>query len=61
MASHSRTGGRGSGTGQDTPKVCVHVPPQLPATPVGTWRDIVPSGPAVPHWVAWTAHPKLIS
>ena len=30
MASATRTDGRESGTGQDTPKVCVHVPPRFP-------------------------------
>ena len=45
MASSPRTGGRESGTGQDTHLgVC-----PCPATPRGTWRDIVPSCPAVPH------------
>jgi hypothetical protein len=48
MARTTRTNGRESGTGQDTPLgVC---PCPLPATPRGTWRDIVPSCPAVPHW-----------
>jgi len=48
MAKGSGTNGAGSGTGQDTHKVCVPVPPPLPATPCGTRRDIVPSCPACP-------------
>jgi hypothetical protein len=35
MASSTGTDGRESGTGQDTPTVCVHVPPRLPLRPAG--------------------------
>jgi hypothetical protein len=35
MASDTGTDGRVSGTGQDTPKVCVHVPPRFPLRPTG--------------------------
>ena len=49
MAKATRPDGRESGTGQDTPLgVCPCPAPHL-ATPCGTWRDIVPSCPAVPH------------
>jgi hypothetical protein len=41
------TDGRESGTGQDTPLGVCPCPAPLPATPHGTWRDIVPSCPAV--------------
>ena len=48
MAKSTRTNGRESGTGQDTPLGVCPCPAPLPATPCGTWRDIVPSCPAVP-------------
>jgi AAA domain/Bifunctional DNA primase/polymerase, N-terminal len=35
MANATRTDGRVSGTGQDTPTVCVHVPPRFPLRPSG--------------------------
>jgi hypothetical protein len=35
MASATGTDRRQSGTGQDTPKVCVHVPPRTPLRPSG--------------------------
>jgi len=51
MANATRTGGRESGTGQDTPLGVCPRPATLPATPCGTWRDIVPPCPAVPRWL----------
>jgi len=59
MARAARTEGRESGTGQDTLKVCVHVPLRFPPRPAWTWRDIVPSCPAVPHRVAKRAPPTV--
>jgi hypothetical protein len=44
MSSTTRTNGRESGTGQDTP---LGVCPCPAPTPCETWRDIVPSCPAV--------------
>jgi hypothetical protein len=35
MANATGTDGRESGTGQDTPKVCVHVPPRCPLRRAG--------------------------
>jgi hypothetical protein len=35
MSKTTGTNGRESGTGQDTPKVCVHVPPRIPLRPTG--------------------------
>ena len=49
MAKPTSTNGRESGTGQDTPLGVCPCPAPLPATPCGTWRDIVPSCPAVTH------------
>jgi Fe-S-cluster containining protein len=46
MSSTTRTNGRESGTGQDTP---LGVCPCPAPTPCGTWRDIVRSCPAVPQ------------
>ena len=46
------TEGRESGTGQDTPLGVCPCPAPLPATPCGTWHDIVPSCPAVTPWVS---------
>jgi hypothetical protein len=40
MASTTGTDGRESGTGQDTPKVCVHVPPRPQLRPVGHWGTL---------------------
>ena len=48
MSSTTRTNGRESGTGQDTP---LGVCPCPAPTPCRTWRDIVPSCPAVTHWL----------
>jgi hypothetical protein len=44
MSSTARTNGRESGTGQDTP---LGVCPCPAPTPCVTWRDNVPSSPAV--------------
>ena len=49
MASSTGTDRRDSGTGQDTPLGVCPCPAPLPATPSGTWRDIVPSCPVVPY------------
>ena len=49
MSSTTRTNGRESGTGQDTPLGVCPCPAPLAATPCRTWRDIVPSCPAVTH------------
>ena len=49
MAKATRTDGRESGTGQDTPLGVCPCPAPLPTTPCRTWRDIVPSCPAVTH------------
>ena len=49
MSRATRTNGRESGTGQDTPLGVCPCPAPLLATPCGTWRDIVPSCPAVTH------------
>jgi hypothetical protein len=47
----TRTNGRESGTGQDTPLGVCPCPAPRSAMPHGTWRDIVPSCPAVTHWL----------
>jgi hypothetical protein len=52
MAKARATDGRESGTGQDTPLGVCPCPAPLPATPCRTWRDIVPSRPAVTPWVS---------
>ena len=52
MASSTGTDRRECGTGQDTPLGVCPCPAPLPATPSGTWRDIVPSCPAVTHWIS---------
>jgi hypothetical protein len=59
MASPTGTEGRESGTGQDTPKVCVHVPPRFPLRPTGhdgTLSRPVPLSRILgrPCWPAWT-------
>jgi hypothetical protein len=61
MAKGSGPNARESGTGQDTHKMCVPVPPR--PLPCGTRRDIVPSCPVVPRRAAnngnltfWIAH-----
>ena len=46
-----RTNGRESGTGQDTPLGVCPCPAPRSATPFRTCRDIVPSCPAVTHWL----------
>jgi hypothetical protein len=46
MSSTTRTNGRESGTGQDTPLGVCPCPAPMPCV---TWRDIVPSCPVVPH------------
>ena len=48
MAKAIRTDGRESGTGQDTP---LGVCPCPAPPPCRTRRDIVPSCPAVTHWL----------
>jgi hypothetical protein len=47
MSKNTTDNGRESGTGQDTPLGVCPCPAPLPATPYRTWRDIVPSCPAV--------------
>jgi hypothetical protein len=47
----SSSTGKRARAGQDTPKVCVLSRPASPLRPYGTWRDIVPSCPAVPHCI----------
>jgi hypothetical protein len=49
MAKATGADGRQSGTGQDTPLGLCPCPAPLPPTPCGTWRDIVPSRPAVTY------------
>jgi hypothetical protein len=51
MPKTARTNGRESGTGQDTPLGVCPCPAPCSATPCRTWRDIVPSCPAVTHWL----------
>ena len=49
MSTTTRTSGRESGTGQDTPLGVCPCPAPHAATPYGTWRDVVPSCPVVTH------------
>ena len=56
MAKATGEDGRESGTGQDTPLGVCPCPAPLPATPCGTWRDIVPSCPAVTYRRSWKAN-----
>jgi hypothetical protein len=58
MASATGTDGRESGTGQDTPTVCVHVPPRFPLRPAGhcgTLSRPVPVSRINPVWPALRA------
>jgi hypothetical protein len=55
MANAAWTDGRESGTGQDTPKVCVHVPPRRPLRNpghCGTLSRPVPLSRTVHLWEA---------
>jgi hypothetical protein len=57
MAKITRTTGRGSGTGQDTPTVCVHVPPRFPLRQAGHSGTLSRPVPHVPQRGAATPVP----
>ncbi len=64
MPNTTGTDGRESGTGQDTPKVCVHVPPRRPlrhAGHGGTLSCPVPLSRNTALWKADTQPPLLIA